>query len=285
MATPPPISGLAVEPLLDEEGGIDPKRLLSTLNQFIGPTHGALNGQLSVENLQAEWLDFEVRAGTDATRLVAEATSPGQTIAHNTTTVLNFINGVTDTHSALSASNSVFTVPEGYGGRFSVCAATIFDGAAGANIQLLTLKKNATSGYRRLFQTYAAAAQENGLAGSIDVDLSDGDTLSIEAYQSSGGNLSTKTLDAANWVAYTRLDDSPPAACFPVAVALKRLAYRPLGVFLAELRERDTNAIQAAGQLDWDWRSKDGKPHIFIRNIPGLSASTRYRGRLLVVGK
>lgn len=47
MAAPPPVSSLSMEGLLDGEGAIEPEKLITVLNQFIGGTHSALSKQLT----------------------------------------------------------------------------------------------------------------------------------------------------------------------------------------------------------------------------------------------
>lgn len=74
---------------------------------------------------------------------------------------------------------------------------------------------------------------------------------------------------------------------FPVDIRCN-LPRRPKAVFVAEVRERATNAAVYHQGLDWDWVTKRDAsgtpvPHIRVRDIYGLPGSKSYRIRLLAV--
>lgn len=77
-----------------------------------------------------------------------------------------------------------------------------------------------------------------------------------------------------------------PDSCWPVDIACD-LRRRPKAVLIAEIRARGDNDRATPPNLtyqgvDWDYVPIRGKPHIRIRNIPGLEAGT-YDIRLLVI--
>lgn len=57
---------------------------------------------------------------------------------------------------------------------------------------------------------------------------------------------------------------------------------RPRGVFLAALRDQAGAALPTVGQLDADFITKNDRPHIRLRSLPGLTAGRTYELTVLV---
>lgn len=112
-----------------------------------------------------------------------------QSIPTATTTTVIFNSEYFDTNSAHNTSTGVFTVPTGKGGKYLVSAIVEFAGsAAGArSIDVLT---NGT-GSCCLDFLFAGSVHAAGdmLKGSTIVSVAEGNTIELQVYQNTGGNL------------------------------------------------------------------------------------------------
>lgn len=299
MASLPGISSLNLEGMQDAEGGVDPERLFFALNQFIGPTYEALSGQLSVDNLRAEWLEWpKLDVPASAGRVYAEyTTNTAQNLGNATHAVMDFEDRVTDTHSAVTTGAAwKFTVPTGCGGTYAIAWRLSVNTTATAAELLSSLFKSTGGGAAAEFRQGSrihkvATAQIWSLQGSVKTELLAGDYVYVSGY-SSVATQPLEALAAGNYVSIARLEDESTArtlpSCFPFDMALRKLKGPPKAVFLAgawTTPDPSTSVIISPGCPQWTFTTKDGRPHIRIRNLPGLTAGNSYKLRFLVVGE
>lgn len=284
MAALPPTSSINLEGLL-EGGEIQPERLITALNQFIGPTHQALNGQLSVANLRAEWIETKAVVPASAPGLLAHYTATaGTSVDTATQTVLNFATKVTDTHSAVTTGAAwKFTAPQP--GVYTIAAAAGFPFTISDAYFTLEAFKSGAKVFT--FGIVNAGATDQILCGSGSLYLAAGEYLDIRGYHQNGTTLvSYAGTNAWVTVACPGLPTAP--ACFPLDIALQRLTTPPKAVFLAgawQTPDPATATIIAPSQPQWAFTTKNGAPHIRIRNISGLTPGKSYKLRFLVVGE
>jgi len=118
------------------------------------------------------------------------SSSSGQSLTTNTFTVINFGTIVKDTKGLVGTGTWVFTASEA--GDYRITAALRFSGSTAASNTVMRVNKNGST-VRVLVDTFVASnavAQVIGLTGTTTVTCAVGDTLKLEAYQSTGGNLS-----------------------------------------------------------------------------------------------
>lgn len=300
MAALPPISSLALEGLLDSDGVIEPERLLHGLNQFLTPTYSALNQQITLEdNCQAEWLESPITVPSSYTPATAldfahYTTVAAQTIATATFTPVNFGTAVV-TSASVSNAASDWSYAAPHAGVYLFTASVSIDlpttAAAGAAAHQ-SWEVNTVEEWR------GPTFREGGVAGAlrlhsaIALKLAAGDDVQYLIRQATDGtanDLSTTHND--NWITVQQLSFTTQpapliASCFPLDLALQRIATRPKGVFLAEARDLTVDGATASlGHPHWEMTSKGGKSIVRIKNIPGLTAGHKYALRFLVIGR
>lgn len=136
-------------------------------------------------------------------------TAAGQSIANNTTTVINFGTAVIDTHSRVTVG-AAWKFTASIGGYYRVSAAVLFAGTTtwalgeaaslnlynnGGAVSILDRKDNFDGGGTQFLQ----------LSGSDVIQLVAGDLLDIRVLQGSGAALSLHTDAAANYISIVRL--------------------------------------------------------------------------------
>lgn len=134
-------------------------------------------------------------------------TSAGQSIPHNSATVVVFGTKIFDSHSAMNASTGVFTCP--VSGEYQLSAAFYFSTAITAtatDIQTIAYKNGVA--YLGVNNTKSGtAAAPLTTSGTIRIRCNAGDTLSCAVLQSNSATTAQTLLANAafNWVAISRV--------------------------------------------------------------------------------
>jgi hypothetical protein len=134
-------------------------------------------------------------------------TSAGQSIPHNTATVIVFGTKVHDSHSAMNASTGVFTCP--ISGEYQISGGIYFSTAITAtatDIQFIATKNG--SYYLGVNHTKSGTANAPlTTSGTIRVRCNAGDTLSVSVLQANSASSAQTLLTNAtfNWVSISRV--------------------------------------------------------------------------------
>lgn len=288
MASPPPISTLSLDGMV-QDGELRPEKLLYGLNQFLEPTHRALNRGLTLEaNCRAQWHKFRAKIGSDVQRVAAVYThTTSDTVDSGTPTIHDYDTKVTDTHNAVTTGAAwKFTVPTGRGGLYSVSATGGFAGVGVPFMLTLFLYKGGSIN-KRLCGIEGAGADGLFGNGSTTIELAAGEYIDIRIQQDSGSPVGTENANGG-WISIAEVPQEAyahkPAAFWPYTFAYQ-LTGRPRAVLATEIKELTTSVPINVGwrNVEWEFASKDNRPHIRIRNIPGLAASRVYEITLLVI--
>ena len=113
-----------------------------------------------------------------------------QSIADNTSVTLNFGTEAYDTDSALTTTT--FTVPTGKGGIYYFYAGFRLDTTVDADRLNIAIKVGATTISSGNFRQ----EDENSAFTSASANLSVGDAVTVQAFQTTAGSRNTKNLDA-----------------------------------------------------------------------------------------
>jgi len=113
-----------------------------------------------------------------------------QSISNNTSVTLNFGTEAYDTDSALTTTT--FTVPTGKGGIYYFYAGFRLDTTVDADRLNIAIKVGATTISSGNFRQ----EDENSAFTSGSANLSAGDAVTVEAFQTTAGSRNTKNLDA-----------------------------------------------------------------------------------------
>jgi len=114
-----------------------------------------------------------------------------QSCSHNTSTVIVFNSEHYDTDSAYDTSNGRFTVPSGEGGKYAFFVSLRFDQTT-SNRNAVDIRINNSSNTQQVaFEN--AGPQYTTIGGAVSINLSAGDYVYAEYYQSSGGTIDVRT--------------------------------------------------------------------------------------------
>lgn len=128
-------------------------------------------------------------------------TATAQTLANGAATIVNFGNVVSDTDGAVTTGSGWrFTVPEGKGGRYFICAGVSVATAAAAGEAIVALRKNGSELLRGTrTPSTASTSVVDGLV-SAALDLAAGDYIDVTLYQSTGSSRALEAVSASNWI-------------------------------------------------------------------------------------
>jgi hypothetical protein len=114
-----------------------------------------------------------------------------QSCSNNTSTVIVFNSEHYDTDSAYDTSNGRFTVPSGEGGKYAFFVSLRFDQTT-SNRNAVDIRINNSSNTQQVaFEN--AGPQYTTIGGAVSINLSAGDYVYAEYYQSSGGTIDVRT--------------------------------------------------------------------------------------------
>jgi len=135
---------------------------------------------------------------------LASAPSAGNTVAHNTATVIGFNTIESDARSAITGTGTSwkFTVPENYGGLYLIAAGIFMVGAPPAGDAYLNVYKNNVN--TRLLGLNSVAGSR-AVGGACLVSAAAGDYFTVKLHQFSGGDVSLSGTAADNHVGIFRL--------------------------------------------------------------------------------
>jgi len=195
------------------EGGIQPT-LLTTKGDIIVATGNATlvrqgvgaNGTvLTANSAQADGVEWAAPATGSFVGVLCKKGAT-QTISNTTDTVLNFSG--TDTYDTdafhdTTTNNSRITIPTGLGGYYLIYGLNTWDVNATGR-RFCELKKNGTKILTSNgFGPNSTAAPSNMI--SVVLNLSAGDYVEYQVWQSSGGNLDTFGNDELCWFGAVKL--------------------------------------------------------------------------------
>ena len=109
-----------------------------------------------------------------------------QALANNTSVTLSFGTTVFDTDSAMSSTT--FTVPTGQAGKYYLYAAFRVNSSNNSTRLATDIKVNGSS----IISWNTQNDDEDSSTASGYADLSVGDAVTVQAYQSTGGSVNTK---------------------------------------------------------------------------------------------
>jgi hypothetical protein len=255
MAAPPPISSLQLEGMLDAEGGIDPQKLVSALNQFIGGTHTALSKQLSFgDNFPATVK--EVRVTMPSAPPWREVGTTGNPAFEN-----SWVNYDTTYNSAAFLMEP---------GGFVRIKGFVKNGALSTDI-IFTLPV----GYRPPRNFRFATAQAAGF-GMLDV-LSTGTVACIV------GSTVNESIDSASFYATTPANpDAFTSAGWPLMVAHDLTECT--GLVVLACTQSGLKRAQSIGAPYVDWEDA-GDGRVRIRSVWGLAWGASFTLRLLMLSE
>jgi len=119
-----------------------------------------------------------------------------QSIATNTSTLMQFPSESFDTDSAFNTSTHLFTVPSGGDGKYFFYFNIGYYNPNTTGYRIMYLMKNG-AGWKE-FQLYEQYSSRNLWQGHVTMDLVAGNTISLEAYQTSGTSFSTNPVSGQN---------------------------------------------------------------------------------------
>ena len=135
--------------------------------------------------------NFVSGIGGDNTPAFSVTLSGIQSCSNNTSTKIVFNSEHYDTDSAYDTSNGKFTVPSGEGGKYFFAASLRFDQTT-SNRNAVDIKINNASNTQQVaFEN--TGPQYTTIGGAVSINLSAGDYVQVEYYQSSGGTIDVRT--------------------------------------------------------------------------------------------
>jgi len=130
-------------------------------------------------------------AGLSMTPSFSATLSSNQSVSDSVTTEILFNSEHFDTNSAYNTANGRFTVPTGEGGKYLFSVSVRFNNAT-SNRNAIDIQKNQSSdGQNVAFE--GTGGQYLALSGSVVMNLSAGDYVSVLYYQTSGGAIEVRT--------------------------------------------------------------------------------------------
>jgi len=129
--------------------------------------------------------------GGDNTPAFSATLSGNQSCADSTQTVIVFNSEHYDTDSAYDTSTGRFTVPSGEGGKYFFAASLRFNSAT-SNRNALDIVVNG-SGSTQQVAFEDTGAQYHTIGGAVAMNLSAGDYVQCQYYQTSGGAIEVRT--------------------------------------------------------------------------------------------
>lgn len=126
----------------------------------------------------------------------------GLNTLNNTFTTFTGWTSLSDSHSAFNASTGIYTVP--VSGFYTIAGTIAFNGNATSNRGITILKNGSTAIYTTIIQT-GAAGTNNSVPFAGGFYFSAGDTIALQIYQLSGGNLAATTAANYNQLAIVRV--------------------------------------------------------------------------------
>lgn len=264
MASLPQISNLSVEGMLDAEGGLDPQRLLYALNQFMGPTHQALNRQLTFgENFKATVKDVRFAMPSDA---------PWRTVATSGSVDPVFKNSWTDEDSATYHHAAICMLPTGRVRLRGLIDAGTLGSAA------FTLPTGWRSNRKQWFAVGCEVDGASPTPGFVTIDAS-GNVTPVY------GDNASFSLDGIEFQAVGTV--APPDAFSGSAggrvwpLIESHGLGRCRSVIPVACVCKDAKPSQSVGDFTVDWEDK-GDGQIRIRSVWGLQWGQTYTLRLLM---
>ena len=129
--------------------------------------------------------------GGDNTPAFSATLSSAQSCSNATQTAIVFNSEHYDTDSAYDTSNGRFTVPSGEGGKYFFAASLRFDNTT-SNRNALDIKINNSSSTQQVaFEN--TGSQYITIGGAVSINLSAGDYVHCDYYQTSGGTIDVRT--------------------------------------------------------------------------------------------
>jgi hypothetical protein len=135
---------------------------------------------------------FATPAGGTNTPAFEAYNAGSQSIATNTGTLMQFPSESFDTDSAFNTSTHLFTVPSGEDGKYFFYFNIGYYNPNTTGYRIMYLQKNG-AGWKE-FQLYEQYSSRNLWQGHVTMDLVAGNTISLEAYQTSGTSFSTNPV-------------------------------------------------------------------------------------------
>ena len=269
---------------LTEADASEPKRLSAVVSRFMADVRAALAPISGVQ-----WHDLTAAVPATAAKVHVRAQkNGGQSFTSGSTAVITTYTEDEDTHGAFDASTGIFTAPRA--GLYFIRGSVGFSPISAGSVKLSAVISGATE---EVFgQAQAGAAGVLTVSGATSMRLAAGETVKLEATQTSGGAVNCSSGWATS-ISITEMEPDAPvvASCWPYDF-LCDFDATPRGVSLAEVYEIDaqgrrSTAYVNAGAVDWQFITRtDAKgqprPHIRVRNIPGLPSGKTYRIRLKV---
>lgn len=148
---------------------------------------------------------FTTLRGNSLAKVIAD-TPTAQSVANNTTTdVTNWAERL-DTGNNFTPTTGVFTAPRA--GQYMVTASIQFASAtfaAGQEVTVIVAKNGTQHRTARFVMAAGVASIFNSPVVSAVIDLAVNDTVTIQAYQNSGGAVNTRSSDPNTFVTITEL--------------------------------------------------------------------------------
>jgi len=129
--------------------------------------------------------NFVSGVGGDNTPAFSATLSTSQSASNSTSTIIVFNSEHFDTDSAYDTSNGRFTVPAGEGGKYVFNIVLRFDNATSNRNAVDIIINGSSSTQQVAFE--GTGNQYNSIGGAIIMNLSAGDYVHAEYYQTSGG--------------------------------------------------------------------------------------------------
>lgn len=181
-------------------GALDALTNPASSDTLDSPSHSDqhINANDAIEAIQAELGTDPAGSHTDLkTRLSKIGAGVGvyhnvnQAHAHATYSAISF-NTVIFDNASFKTSDTVFTIPAGYGGKYIIVAQLVWVSTNAAGFRGALISKNGVQSTDKIFESWHTATitgvthaeQVTGV-----VELMAGDTISILGYQSSGASL------------------------------------------------------------------------------------------------
>jgi hypothetical protein len=162
---------------------------------------------LVADSSTATGLAWATPAGASFVGCLAQI-SGSQTISHNTQTKKTFTGADvydTDAFHDPSSNDTRITIPAGLGGYYLIYGAVTWDNNTSGRRYITFTKNNADLGFTaNAFSTATNTIYPTSMV-SVVVNLSAGDYIELEIWQSTGGNLNTDNGVGGSWFGVAKL--------------------------------------------------------------------------------